>query len=129
MSTGLAPGATATTTAAAATATEVAPTAAATTAVATATATAAAAEAAATGPFFARLGLIDRQSAAIKLFAVEIGNRLVGFVLGGHFHKPEATGFACEFVQDDVAADHVTGLLEQRLEVAIHRIERQIADV
>ena len=84
---------------------------------------------AATGAVFAGLGFVDGQRTAIEVLAVELGNGLRGFFLRGHFDEPEATGFARELVQDNVAAHHGADLTEQRLELGIHGVEGKITYV
>jgi len=76
---------------------------------------------------FAGPGFIDRQGASIKLLAVEVGDRLVGFFLRRHFHKGETAGLVCELVHDEFAFDDVARLLEQVEDGALGSVERQIA--
>src|SRR5262249_32759358 len=104
---------TATTVAAAASAAAtVAPTA---SAAATAASAAAVATAAAPRPFFARLGLIDGESAALIFGPV---HRLDGFIRSrGHFNEPEASASAGLPVRNDLGLRHRAVLAEQLREL------------
>jgi hypothetical protein len=82
---------------------------------------------AATRAFFAGLGFVDRQSATVQFFAIEIGDGLGGLFLRAHLDERKSTGFVRELVHDEFATGDVTRLFEQVEEVAFTGIEREVA--
>jgi len=72
---------------------------------------------------FARTRFVDRQGAAVKVLAVQIGNRFVGLLLRAHLDKTEASRLAGEFVHDEFTTHYAAGLLEQLEEVTLRRFE------
>ena len=89
-------------------------------------ATTAAAEIAA-GTFLARTGFVHGQSTAVEFLAVKIGNGLIGLFLRAHLYERKAPGLARELVHDEFATDDVARLFEQVENLALGRVERQVA--
>ena len=113
-----------TTTAAAAVAATAAAATATTAATAAATVTA---STAATRTFFAGTRFIYGQRPAIMFLAVQFGNRLIRFVLGGHLNKRKTAGFAGHAIDDHVTARNRATAGEQLLKVALGGAIRQVA--
>src|SRR5205085_2489944 len=78
-------------------------------------------------PLLARLGLVDRQGAAVELGAVEGLDGRLGAV--AHLHEAEAPAAAGLAVGDDLRPLHGAVLAEGRLQVRGGRLERQVAHV
>ena len=93
------------------------------TAAAAATTVTTTAAATATGTFLTRTRLVHGDLATIKLFAVHLGDRLVGLFLTGHFHERESAGLVRHFILDQVARVDVPNLLEQVQDVVLRRVE------
>src|SRR3989344_4542872 len=54
--------------------------------------------------------LINRKRATAEILAVPHLNRLLRFLVGGHFHETESLGAAAHLVHDDYGAIHGSGL-------------------
>src|ERR1051325_2232559 len=98
------------------------------TAVATISAVAAATTTGTRRAFFARLGDVDRQGAALEFLAVKHLDRLVGLVGGREIDEGETARFAGELVEHDVHRGDHTGLREILLQVGIDGGEREVAN-
>jgi hypothetical protein len=98
-----------------------------TTAATESTATTAAATEIAAGTFLARTGFVDGECAAINVLAIEIGNGFVGFFLRAHLHERKPAGLAREFIHDEFATDDIARLFEQVEDLALRRVEREVA--
>ena len=70
-------------------------------------------------PVLTRLGLVDRQIAAIDVGAVESGNRGLGFVVTAHLDKAEALGPPGVTIHDDLNGLNATMRREHLLQGAI----------
>lgn len=102
---------------------------------ATAVAATAAAESAATKATTAAFArshwacFIDRQSAAIIVCAIELGDRVSCFCFRGHFHETKALGATRVAIGDDLCRLNRSALSESVIENLIGCRERQIAHV
>src|SRR5262249_30991165 len=76
-----------------------------------------------------RLGLVDRQGAALERGPVERLDRRRGLAVVGHFDEPEAPRAARLPVGDDLGLRHRPVLLEQTQQVVGAGIPDEIADV
>src|SRR5205807_7414198 len=97
-----------------------------------ATATATAAEAtttAATAAVLPGLGLIDRQAAAVHLFAVHRGDGGLRLLVGAHFDEAKALGTAGVAVHDDLGGLDRAVRREHLFEVAVGHAVGQVPDV
>ena len=101
-------------------------------ATATATATPAAAVTPATATtrtrtIFTRTGFIDRQRAAIEVFAVQSLNRRLGAFFGFHGDKREAARASAEFVLDEIHFDDRAMCGEKVLKLVLGSVEGKVS--
>src|SRR5512139_1400954 len=81
------------------------------------------------GPVGPGTCFIDRQVAALQVFAVHAGDGLIGLFLVRHLDEAETAGLPGELVFDDVAGLNLAERLEGFFEVRLSHITRQIANV
>ena len=78
---------------------------------------------------FLRFSFVDLQHAAIDLFAVELRDCLLAFVLGGHLDKAESARAAGFAVLDYVGRRDRSDLSEESFKILIRCIEGKISYV
>ena len=93
-------------------------------AISTAVATAAAA-----GPFFARAGLIDRQGAALPIFAIQSQDRGLGPFFGIHSSEREAARPSGDSIHDDIDLVHRAVYGKHGAQVVLGGIKGKIPNV
>lgn len=69
-----------------------------------------------------------RQGPTLKVLAVELLDRPVGFLGGGEFEEGEATGLAGRLVQHQVDGRDHAGLGEVTLQVIFPGVKREVAN-
>ncbi len=74
-------------------------------------------------------GFIDSDVPAAKILAVQHLNGFVGFLIGRHFDKAEASGAARELVYDHLGRFHVPGLGEVLPQLIIGGAVRQTTNI
>jgi len=84
---------------------------------------------AAAGPILTRFGFVDFQVTTVNFFAVEVSDRFIGFFLRTHFHEGESTRSARDSVENQVALDNVSLLLEEIQKFSLSGIKRQISHI
>src|SRR6516225_6478452 len=99
------------------------------TAAAAVAAPAAAVAAPAAAPFLARPGLIDRESSAVDLGAIERLDRRLRFLIAAHLHEAEPLGAAAVPVHDHLGRLDRSVRREHLLERGIGDLVGQIANV
>src|SRR5688572_29330331 len=76
-----------------------------------------------------RLGLVDRQVPAAEAVVVQLFDRLLRFLVGGHFDEPEAPRPAGGHVAHDLHALDGAAAGKQLLEILLSRAVREVAHV
>ncbi len=77
----------------------------------------------------ARFRATDHEFAAEEFFVVQFLHRSFRFFDGLHLHKGETLGSLVVPVTYDLRVLHVADAIEQAEEIALRRVEGQIADV
>jgi hypothetical protein len=78
---------------------------------------------------FLRLGFIHFDSTAFYRSAIQLGNRLAGSFIIGHFDKAESTGPARYFVHDYLGRSHFAIRRKEFPEIFILNGEAQICNI
>ena len=94
-----------------------------------ATATVVAATATTTGAILLRFGLIDCQSAAIDIAAIQPFDSLLPTTVIGHLDKTEAFGLAGVSVHDQLGAVNVAKLGKKCPKLVFSRVVRQVSNI
>ena len=94
-----------------------------------ATATVVAATATTTGAILLRFGLIDRQSTAVNIAAIQPFDGLLPATVIGHLDKTEAFGLAGVSVHDQLGAVNVAELGKQGPQLVFSRVIRQVSNI
>src|SRR5688572_12881692 len=78
---------------------------------------------------FAWFGFIDFQRTAADFLAIELLNRCIGFVAGGHFDEGEPSRASGVAIFDDTCGLDRTGLRKQFLKILTGSLESEVSNI